>query len=122
MRLAAFAVNDYGKPAIAAEHIGARGGKFNLSDTDGLVLLGVTRGCALSADVENMRTRAVELDVADTFCAARDSIPLKSFALFLEDSAQIALTIDGSLQDGAERWWFWCLQLRTHHLMALCRS
>lgn len=149
-----FAVNDYGKPSIATEHAQARGIEFNLSHTDGLVVLGVTRGRTLGVDVENVRARKVDLEIADRFFAPAEvaalralpsqqqqqrffdywtlkesyikargmglSIPLGSFAFCLEDPARIRVTIDPGLQDDAERWLFWQLQLHRGYLMALC--
>ena len=54
-----FAANDYGKPSIAAEHTEARGIEFNLSHTDGLVVLGVTREpSARRGRGERARTRS----------------------------------------------------------------
>jgi 4'-phosphopantetheinyl transferase len=73
-----FAVNDYGKPSIAAEHARARGIEFNLAHTDGLVVLGVTRGRALGVDVENVRAREVDLEIADRFFAPAESAALRA--------------------------------------------
>jgi 4'-phosphopantetheinyl transferase len=149
-----FAVNEYGKPSIAAEYTQARGVEFNLSHTEGVVVLGVTRGRVLGVDVENVRAREVDLETADRFLAPAElaalralpsqqqqrrffdywtlkesyvkargmglSIPLGSFAFCLEDPARIQLTIDPSLQDSAERWLCWQLQLGRGYLMALC--
>jgi 4'-phosphopantetheinyl transferase len=64
-----FAANEYGKPSIAAEHTKAKGVEFNLSHTEGLIVLGVTRGRALGVDVENTVPREVDLEVADRFFA-----------------------------------------------------
>ncbi len=150
-----FSINEHGKPSIAAEHAGgARGMQFNLSHTDALVALGVTRGRAIGVDVEDARARAVGLDIADRFFALAEaaalralpheqqqrrffdywtlkesyvkargggmSIPLGSFAFFLEDPARIRLEIDESLQDRAERWLFLRFRFRMNHLVALC--
>jgi 4'-phosphopantetheinyl transferase len=48
------------------------------------------------------------------------AIPLDRFAFDLDDPAQIALTLDASLQDRAERWSFWQLPLKHDHLAAVC--
>lgn len=49
-----FTVNPYGRPAIAAGHTAASGLAFNVSHTQGLIALGVTRHAALGVDVESL--------------------------------------------------------------------
>jgi 4'-phosphopantetheinyl transferase len=73
-----FVVNDYGKPSVAAEHSEARGIEFNLSHTDELVVLGVTRGRMLGVDVENVRAREVDLEIADRFFAPAELAALRA--------------------------------------------
>lgn len=73
-----FAVNDYGKPSIAAEHTQARGIEFNLSHTDGLVVLGISRGRVLGVDVENVRAREIDLETADRFFASAEVAALRA--------------------------------------------
>jgi 4'-phosphopantetheinyl transferase len=48
------------------------------------------------------------------------SIPLDRFAFDLQTPARISLRIDSSLQDRAERWVFWQLQLGCEHVSAVC--
>ncbi len=66
-----FVNNCYGKPRIADNAI-ARELSFNVSHTDGLILIGVSRHDALGVDVENI-VRTVSLDVADHFFAPSES-------------------------------------------------
>jgi 4'-phosphopantetheinyl transferase len=73
-----FAVNDYGKPSSAPEHTEARDIEFNLSHTDGLVVLAVTRGRVLGVDVENVRAREVDLEIADRFFAPAEVAALRA--------------------------------------------
>lgn len=63
-----FTPNDYGRPLIAN---GAAAGQisFNVSHTDSLIILAVARGHELGVDVENIRTRAACIDIADRFFA-----------------------------------------------------
>ena len=65
-----FTENAYGKPQVANAEAGARQLSFNVSHTDGLIVLGVTLDRPLGVDAENVSTRAACLDVADHFFAA----------------------------------------------------
>ena len=73
-----FTVNDYGRPSIAAEHAGARGIEFNLSHTDGLVAMGVTRERSIGVDVENIRAREVDIAIADKYFAPEEVLALRT--------------------------------------------
>jgi 4'-phosphopantetheinyl transferase len=73
-----FAVNDYGRPSIAAEHPNARGIEFNHSHTDGLVVMAVTRDGAIGVDVENVRTRDVDIGIADSYFAPAEVAGLRA--------------------------------------------
>jgi 4'-phosphopantetheinyl transferase len=149
-----FAANRYGRPSIAPELRTAQRIEFNVSHTDGLVVLAVTCGRAIGVDVENMRSRAVDIAIADrcfapaeaaalralppqqqrrrffeywtlkeSYIKARGmglSIPLKQFAFEIEDATRIQLTLDPCLQDLAERWTFWQVELQNNHLAAIC--
>jgi 4'-phosphopantetheinyl transferase len=64
-----FVVNAHGKPSIAAEHVAARHLEFNISHTEGLVVLGIALGHAIGVDVENV-TRQVEMQIASRYFAA----------------------------------------------------
>ena len=72
-----FALNPYGKPSIAPEHVAAGGIEFNLSHTDGLVVMGVTRERAIGVDVENVRTRKADIEIADRYFAPEEVLALR---------------------------------------------
>jgi 4'-phosphopantetheinyl transferase len=67
-----FTVNDYGRPSLAAEHAGAKGINFNLSHTDGLIVMGVTRDRSVGVDVENIRTREADMEIVDRYFAPEE--------------------------------------------------
>ncbi|HEY6924790.1 MAG TPA: 4'-phosphopantetheinyl transferase superfamily protein [Steroidobacteraceae bacterium] len=64
-----FAVNDYGRPRIANTAAAAGEVAFNVSHTDGLIILAVARGHEIGVDVENTSVRAACIDIADRFFA-----------------------------------------------------
>jgi len=64
-----FSTNSYGCPEIANPQGREAFLAFNISHTDGLIVLGVTKRRALGVDVENFRTREVSIDIADRFFA-----------------------------------------------------
>jgi 4'-phosphopantetheinyl transferase len=63
-----FDTNDWGRPHVAAPEEGCDL-RFNLSHTDGLVALAVTRGFDIGIDVENVTRRLELLDIASTVFA-----------------------------------------------------
>jgi len=67
-----FATNDYGRPEIANILPQQAGLSFNLSHTQGLIVLGVTRACSLGVDVEHVRSRTVSIEIADRFFAPEE--------------------------------------------------
>jgi 4'-phosphopantetheinyl transferase len=67
-----FRTNAYGRPEIANEDASAGGLSFNLSHTQGLIVLGVTRHRALGVDVENLRAREISMDVAQGYFAPEE--------------------------------------------------
>jgi 4'-phosphopantetheinyl transferase len=73
-----FAVGEYGKPSIAAKHVSARGIEFNVSHTDGLVVMGVACGRAIGVDVENVKTQRAALEIADRFFAREEVEALRA--------------------------------------------
>jgi 4'-phosphopantetheinyl transferase len=73
-----FTVNDYGRPSIAVEHVAAAGIEFNLSHTDGLVVMGVARERAIGVDVENVRTREADIEIADRYFAPEEVAELRT--------------------------------------------
>ena len=75
-----FTLNAYGRPSIAVAHSVARGIEFNVSHTDGLVIMGVTRERALGVDVENVRAQRAALEMADRFFAPDELEPIETEA------------------------------------------
>jgi 4'-phosphopantetheinyl transferase len=73
-----FDFNPYGKPSISAEHEGARGIEFNVSHTDGLVVMGIARGRAIGVDVEDVCTRQADIAVADRYFANAEVVALRA--------------------------------------------
>jgi len=67
-----FATNDYGRPQIANVLPRHADLSFNLSHTQGLIVLGVTRACTLGVDVEHLRARSVSIEIADRFFAPEE--------------------------------------------------
>jgi 4'-phosphopantetheinyl transferase len=72
-----FLFNPFGKPSIAAEHVAARGIEFNVSHTDGLVVMGITRERAVGVDVENVRTGLADVGIADSYFAPQEVAALR---------------------------------------------
>jgi 4'-phosphopantetheinyl transferase len=62
-----FSANAYGRPEIANTGVSDVGPCFNISHTDSLIVLGVTKSRALGLDVENVRARKVSIDIAGQF-------------------------------------------------------
>jgi len=67
-----FVPTAYGRPTIANCHPDVDDLVFNISHSDGTVVLGLTRGAELGIDVEDIR-RSVPVDVADSFFS-RDEV------------------------------------------------
>ena len=68
-----FANNAHGKPAIANRDPLAQEIAFNVSHTQGLIVLGVCRHAALGVDVENLRTRRALLDAANVVFSSEEA-------------------------------------------------
>ena len=68
-----FTANAYGKPEIANAVPGVEQLSFNISHTDGLVALAITRNQALGIDVEHLRARSAPLDAASQFFTAHEA-------------------------------------------------
>ena len=62
-----FSVNAYGRPEVANTAVGDVRPSFNISHTNSLIVLGVTKSRALGLDVENVCARKVSIDIADQF-------------------------------------------------------
>ncbi len=78
-----FFPNAYGKPEISNDDFTAKNLSFNISHTDGLIVLGITTGSALGIDTENVRTRHAPLEIGGHFFApeevsALDELPLEN--------------------------------------------
>lgn len=73
-----FSNNVYGKPEIASDNQAATSISFNVSHTEGLILLGVTAKAALGVDVENFRARKFSLAIADSFFSSEEIHSLNS--------------------------------------------
>ena len=71
-----FSKNEYGCPAIANPEAGDL--SFNLSHTRSVIALAVTRGRAVGVDVENVRDRAIAIDIADRFFAPQEVAALQT--------------------------------------------
>ncbi len=77
-----FITNDYGKPRIADCALAARL-SFNLSHTEGLILIAVSAHDGIGVDVENV-SRDVALDVADHFFAPWEARAMRALAPALQ--------------------------------------
>jgi 4'-phosphopantetheinyl transferase len=72
-----FVLNAYGKPEIGNPYRAKQRISFNLSHTDGLIVLGIAAGRALGIDTENVRTRRAPIDIADSLFAADEVAALR---------------------------------------------
>lgn len=75
-----FGLNAYGKPEIANPYRTGQAISFNLSHTDGLIVLGIASGTALGIDTENVRSQRAPVDIADSFFAADEVAALRQLA------------------------------------------
>jgi 4'-phosphopantetheinyl transferase len=62
-----FSVGAHGRPEIANAEITREQLSFNISHTDGLIVLAVAKRRELGVDVENFLAREVSIDIADRF-------------------------------------------------------
>lgn len=67
-----FSANEYGRPLIANDDAAARHISFNITHTEGLIILAVGRDCALGVDAENVHVRAAPIDIAQRFFAPEE--------------------------------------------------
>ena len=72
-----FEATAFGRPTIANTHSGVSGLSFNLSHSDRLVTLAVTRDCEIGIDVEDLGRRA-PLDIADSYFSPDEARQLRS--------------------------------------------
>ena len=68
-----FFSNSYGKPSISNDGSVASRISFNVSHTDGLIVLGVTRESALGVDIENVHSRKATLDSTEVYLSDEES-------------------------------------------------
>jgi 4'-phosphopantetheinyl transferase len=62
-----FLTNAYGRPRIANEESRSAGLDFNVSHTDGLIVLGISAFRRLGVDTENIRMQQAPVELADRF-------------------------------------------------------
>jgi 4'-phosphopantetheinyl transferase len=74
-----FTHNAHGKPALAASK-GGQPLEFNLSHTDGLLVLAVSRGLALGVDVEALGREVDMLALSARFFSSREHAELQELA------------------------------------------
>jgi 4'-phosphopantetheinyl transferase len=74
-----FVRTDYGRPVIANNDSVAKRISFNISHTEGIVLLGVTSMQAIGVDVENLRRRVTPFEIADQFLTEQEEATLFRF-------------------------------------------
>lgn len=80
-----FEPTEFGRPAIANVHPAVGGLTFNISHSEQVVVLGVTRDGRLGIDVED-RHRKMPLDVAEHFFSALEAQQLRSLPAALQPS------------------------------------
>ncbi len=74
-----FETNQYGRPHIVNDEPAAQRLSFNITHTDGLIILAVTsEPRALGIDAENTQTRPVSPTLADSFFAPEEAAVLKT--------------------------------------------
>jgi 4'-phosphopantetheinyl transferase len=71
-----FKKNAYGRPEIANSQGNDIGLTFNISHTDSLILMGVTKHRALGVDVENLCRREMSAGIAERFFAPDEAAEL----------------------------------------------
>ena len=73
-----FATNAHGRPHITNADVDCTGLTFNVSHTDGLIVLGVARGMRLGVDVEFVSERTSVLEIAPGFFAPAEVADLRA--------------------------------------------
>ena len=76
-----FTQNPYGRPEIANGDTRSRALSFNITHTDKLVVLGVTRDIAIGVDTEDAGSRQAPLDIADRYFAPEEVGCLRSLPI-----------------------------------------
>lgn len=143
-----FRADQFGRPFVTNVDRNVQRLSFNLSHTEGLILLGVTAERRLGVDVESM-ARSIPAEVADFFSvrevqalrSASDpslfwdlwtlkesyikargmglSIPLDQFSFAL-DGSRIGFEEQTASALGESNWQFWQLYPSTRHVAAVC--
>jgi 4'-phosphopantetheinyl transferase len=73
-----FATNEFGRPYVANLSPETSRLSFNVSHTNGLILMGVTTGNALGVDVENVGVRELYTGIADRYFSPSEVADLHS--------------------------------------------
>lgn len=73
-----FAINPYGRPSIAPGLALARRIEFNVSHTDGLVVMAVACERTIGVDVENVRVRKADIGGAERYFAEAEVAALRA--------------------------------------------
>jgi 4'-phosphopantetheinyl transferase len=73
-----FRANAYGRPEIANDAMPGVGLSFNVSHTRGVVMMGVSRHCAIGVDTENVRRSPASMEMAQHFCSRHEMAELRS--------------------------------------------
>ena len=76
-----FSTNSFGRPEIVNAQAREAYLAFNISHTDGLIVLGVTKYRALGVDVENIQTREASIDIAKHHFAPQEVAALSATPL-----------------------------------------
>jgi 4'-phosphopantetheinyl transferase len=74
-----FSANMYGRPEITDDD--AREISFNISHTQGLIILGIAKGIALGVDTENVTDRRVSSGVAERFFSRAEASALRDLPM-----------------------------------------
>ena len=73
-----FSTNAYGRPQAVNKGATDCSLSFNISHTDRLIVLGVTRRRSLGVDVENVVTRKISIDIANRYFASQEVAALRA--------------------------------------------
>jgi 4'-phosphopantetheinyl transferase len=73
-----FAINEFGRPYIANPSPATSRLSFNVSHTNGVILMGIAKGTALGVDVENTDVREPYTGIADRYFSPSEVADLHS--------------------------------------------
>jgi 4'-phosphopantetheinyl transferase len=79
-----FSKNDYGRPEICNGNAASDALSFNLSHTEGMVMLAVSCKQPLGIDVENTHVRPAPLDIADHYFSPHEAKALSALPIPLQ--------------------------------------